>query len=180
MSDLRTLARPYAKAAFEVAEDQGRLPEWGAALEAAAAVVADPVMADWLASPELDGAQAQVLILEAVGEVADDTFRRFLGVLSHYERLPLLGEISELYDGLREKAENRLDVRVVSAVPLAEDQASRLREALARRFERTVELHNEVDGSVVGGAVIYAGDEVIDGSVRGRLERLQQSLQRSG
>jgi F-type H+-transporting ATPase subunit delta len=137
-------------------------------------------MAGWLASPDLDSRKAQDVILEAIGEGADDNFQRFLDTLSHYDRLPLLGEISELYEGLREKAENRLDVRVVSAVPLSDDQADRLREALARRFERTIDLHNEVDGGVVGGAVIYAGDEVIDGSVRGRLERLQQSLQRSG
>ena len=77
---------------------------------------------------------------------------------------------------MREAAENRLSVRVVSAVALDEDQASRMSDALAKRFERTIELNNVVDPTVLGGAVIYAGDEVIDGSLRGRLDKLESSL----
>ena len=94
------------------------------------------------------------------------------------ETIPAMpaGEIAALYKQLRAEAEKRLDVRVVSAVPLDEAQAERMKAALARRFEREISLHNEIDPEVLGGAVIYAGDQVIDGSLKGRLNRLQASL----
>ena len=176
MSSLTTLARPYAKAAFEIAREQGRLPQWGAALDAASNAVAVPEMAEWLASPELDAARAIDLIAETAGDAADESFRRFLAVLADNGRLALLPEITGLFARLRQDAENRLEVRVVSAVALDDDQAERMSAALAKRFERTIALHNEVDAGLLGGAVIYAGDEVIDGSVLGRLKRLQGSL----
>jgi F-type H+-transporting ATPase subunit delta len=81
-----------------------------------------------------------------------------------------------LYQELREEAENRLSVKVVSAIPLDEDQVSRMQQALARRFDCEIELENEIDAEIIGGAVVYAGDQVIDGSLRGRLQRLSNSL----
>jgi len=176
MSSLTTLARPYAKAAFEIAHEQGRLADWGAALHAASVAVAEPSMAEWLDSPELQPAQAVDLLCEAVGASGDDAFRRFLGIMADNGRLPLLPELTSHFARLRQEAENRLEVRVVSAVALDDDQAERMKSALAKRFERAIALHNDVDASLLGGAVIYAGDEVIDGSVLGRLQRLQQSL----
>ena len=91
-------------------------------------------------------------------------------------RLPLLPQVTRLFQQFREEAENRLRVRVVSAIPLDEDQAERMRAALARRFDCEIELDNEIDKGVIGGAVVYAGDQVIDGSLRGRLEKLSNSL----
>ena len=116
------------------------------------------------------------LIEEAAKGDLDPAFRRFLGVMGEHDRLPLLPEVSSLFAELRKAAENRLQVRVVSAVALDEGQATRMKDALAKRFERDIELDNEVDAAVLGGAVIYAGDEVIDGSLRGRLGRLESSL----
>jgi F-type H+-transporting ATPase subunit delta len=116
------------------------------------------------------------LLCEAVGESGDEAFRRFLGIMADNGRLPLLPELTSHFARLRQEAENRLEVRVVSAVALDDDQAERMKSALAKRFERAIALHNDVDASLLGGAVIYAGDEVIDGSVLGRLQRLQQSL----
>ena len=100
----------------------------------------------------------------------------YLTVLADNGRLQLLPEIAGLYRGLRAEAERRLQVRVVSAVPLDDSQAGRMREALARRFDCEIELENEIDERVIGGAVIYAGDEVIDGSLRGRLQKLSSNL----
>ncbi len=176
MSNLTTLARPYAKAAFDLARDAGALGAWGDALALAAVAVSEEAMADWLQSPAQDTATAVGLIESAAGGELDPAFKRFLGAMGEHDRLPLLPQVSALFAELREEAENRLNVRVVSAVALDEDQASRMREALAKRFERDIELRNEVDASVLGGAVIYAGDEVIDGSLRGRLGRLNSSL----
>lgn len=176
MSSLTTLARPYAKAAFEVARDAGHLADWGQAIENAAAAVSVPEMSEFLEMPGLTATQAVDLVLEASGGSDDPAFRRFLEALAENERLALMPQIGELYSELRQDAESRLDVRVVSAVALDEDQADRLGAALKQRFDRSVTVHNDVDPRLLGGAVIYAGDEVIDGSVLGRLKRLQGSL----
>jgi F-type H+-transporting ATPase subunit delta len=176
MSSLTTLARPYAKAAFEVANGQQQLAGWHNALATAALVVENDKVAAWLGSPDLDVQQVLKLISDASSGKLDEHFERFLSVLAENDRLTLLPQIKELFAGLRAEAENRLEVRVVSAYPLAEDQSERMKAALARRFERNIELHNEVDAAMLGGAIIYAGDEVIDGSVMGRVARLQSSL----
>ena len=176
MSSLTTLARPYAKAAFEIAQGADALGSWGAALDLASIVVAEEQMAEWLESPDQTTAAAVDIIEQAAKGDLDPAFQRFLGVMGDNDRLPLLPEVSRLFAELREEAENRLSVRVVSAVALDEDQAGRMSAALAKRFDREIELRNEVDADVIGGAVIYAGDEVIDGSLRGRLAQLESAL----
>jgi len=176
MSSLTTLARPYAKAAFELARDERALARWDDMLTLASEIVSDKAAADLLESPHVSSADAVGVITDTAGDVLDDRFRGFLQVLASYGRLPLLPELTELFRRLREEAEQRLRVRVVSAVPLDPNQAERMRDALARRFEREIELENEIDKSVIGGAVVYAGDQVIDGSLRGRLEKLSNSL----
>ncbi len=176
MSSLTTLARPYAKAAFDLASSADALPSWGDALALASGVVQNDAIAAWLESPERNTEQAVGLVRDAAGGELEAAFERFLAVMAEHDRLALVPEVAALYGDLREAAENRLSVRVVSAVALDDEQTSRMSDALAKRFERTIELHNEVDASVLGGAVIYAGDEVIDGSLRGRLEKLESSL----
>jgi F-type H+-transporting ATPase subunit delta len=176
MSSLTTLARPYAKAAFDLAEAGDNLAGWDAALKAAALVASDDTMADWLISPELDQQQALGIFSEAAGANADAAFGRFLAVLADNGRLPLLPQVSIMFGDLREAAEGRLNVQVISAVPLDEDQSSRMSAALKKRFECDIELHNDVDASVLGGAIIYAGDQVIDGTLKGRLAKLENSL----
>jgi F-type H+-transporting ATPase subunit delta len=176
MSNLATLARPYAKAAFALAEGEQDLAGWEAMLNLASTIAEDEAMAALLDSPEVSAAEAAKVIADAGGAGFNDRFRGFLSVLADNGRLQLLPEIAGLYRGLRAEAEKRLQVRVVSAVPLDDDQAGRMREALARRFECEIELENEIDERVIGGAVIYAGDEVIDGSLRGRLQKLSSSL----
>jgi F-type H+-transporting ATPase subunit delta len=139
-------------------------------------VVAEPAAEAFLANPSVSLDQVVDLLTDVLGDDTDATFKRFLEVLADNDRLSLLPEVTRLYAALREEAEKRLTVRVVSAVALEGEQAKRMSQALAKRFEREIELENEVDPAVLGGAVIYAGDEVIDGSVRGRLARLQNSL----
>jgi F-type H+-transporting ATPase subunit delta len=178
MSSITTLARPYAKAAFALAEQGQGLARWDEMLNLAAAIAGDATMEVLLGSPQLSSARAAGVIADMGGEAFDDRFRGYLAVLADNGRLPLLPEITRLYQRLRAEAEKRLQVRVVSAVPLDEDQSRRLREALAQRFERDIELENDIDEALIGGAVVYAGDEVIDGSLRGRLQQLSSSLAR--
>jgi F-type H+-transporting ATPase subunit delta len=176
MSSLTTLARPYAKAAFELAMGEQALAQWDDMLNMASSIVSDESMAKLLESPDVSNAQAANIITDAAGDAFNSRFRDFINVLAFNGRLPLLPHITDLYRQLREEAEKRLSVRVVSAIALDEDQAGRMKEALARRFDCEIELKNEIDSEVIGGAVVYAGDQVIDGSLRGRLQKLSNSL----
>lgn len=176
MSNATTLARPYAKAAFELAEADKAVSSWDAMLQLASAAVIEKSLAGLLESPHASGDQVVQILKDAAGESFDAKFSKFLDVLAENKRLPLLPEIKVLFQELREEAEKLLRVRVVSAFPLEEDQATRLKQALTKRFEREILLESEVDKSVIGGAVIYAGDQVIDGSLKDRLTRLANSL----
>lgn len=176
MSALTTLARPYAKAAFQLARGGSGLAQWDDMLQLGAAIVADERVAAMIESPDVNAKQARDLVADAGGEHFDKGFGDFLTVLADNGRLILLGEIAGIYSKLRQEAERRLKVRVVSAVALEDDQEERLRKALSKRFDADIELNNEIDQGVIGGAVIYAGDQVIDGSLLGRLKKLEQSL----
>jgi F-type H+-transporting ATPase subunit delta len=176
MSSLTTLARPYAKAAFELARDEQALAAWDDMLKLASEIVLEPSMAALLESPHVGQAEVVKILSDAAGDAFHGKFRDFLSVLASSRRLSLLPQATELFRELREAEEKRLTVKVVSVVPLDEGQASRLREALSRRFECEIELNNVIDENIIGGAVVYAGDQVIDGSLRGKLNRLSNTL----
>ncbi|MDI1252641.1 F0F1 ATP synthase subunit delta [Thermomonas sp.] len=173
MSQAMTLARPYARAAFSLAHDAGSLPAWSDALAFAAHIAADPQVADLLGNPRLSDADAVTLLSP---EVADDTFGRFLALLAENSRLPLLPEIAGLYDELRFEAERVVKAKVTSAVELPTGELETIKLALAKRFGRKVEIETAIDASLIGGAVIDAGDVVIDGSLKGKLGRLEAAL----
>ena len=145
-------------------------------LPLASALVTEETMADLLQSPQLTSQQVVQILADTGGEAFDSRFTDFLTVLSENKRFPLLPEITELYQRLQEEADKLLRVKVVSAFELDEDQATRLKDALGRRFEREILLESEVDKSVIGGAVVYAGGQVIDGSLKDRLAKLSNSL----
>ena len=176
MSSLTTLARPYAKAAFELANSDCNLAAWDDMLSAVAIITADEGMANWLQSPHSTAEKAVEIIAEAMGGEVDSRFQGYLGVLADNDRLSLCSEISRMFEHLRADAERRLQVRVVSATALQETDIERMKSALAKRFDREITLSNEIDADVLGGAIIYAGDQVIDGSLLGRLKRLEASL----
>ena len=173
MSQAMTLARPYARAAFAIARDAGALPAWSDALAFAARVAADPQVAALLGNPKLT--QADVATLLAPQE-ANETFGNFLGLLFDNRRLPLLPEIAGLYDELRFEAERVVKAKVTSAVILPLAEMEKIEAALKRRFGRDVEIETAIDESLIGGAVIDAGDVVIDGSLKGKLGRLETAL----
>ena len=176
MSSLTTLARPYAKAAFELAHGDNNLAGWDELLVAVTQVADDEGMAAWLQSPHSTAEKAVEIVVEAIGGDVDARFQAYLGVLAGNNRLLLCGEISRLFQQLRQQAEKRLEVRVVSAIPLEDSQAERMRAALASRFDCEITINNDVDPQVLGGAIIYAGDQVVDGSIVGRLRKLENSL----
>ncbi|TCZ82855.1 F0F1 ATP synthase subunit delta [Lysobacter sp. N42] len=173
MSQALTLARPYARAAFSAARDEGRVQAWSDALAFAARVAADPQAQAVLKHPQLSAEKAaQLLSIEG----ADAAVARFFRMLADNRRLELLPEIAGLFEQLRADAERVVKARVTSAAQLGDADLAAIREGLRRRFGREVELETAIDASLIGGAVIDAGDVVIDGSVRGKLERLQSAL----
>jgi len=173
MSQALTLARPYARAAFSIARDGGGFADWSAALGFAARLAADPQVAGLLGNPRLADADAVVLLAP---EGADPLFRDFLALLADNRRLGLLPEIAGLYEELRADAEHVVKARVTSAAELPAGELEGIRAALKQRFGREVEVESAIDASLIGGAVIDAGDVVIDGSLKGKLERLQAAL----
>jgi F-type H+-transporting ATPase subunit delta len=175
MSNALTLARPYARAAFDLARAHQALGAWAGKLAFAAEVAADPRVVALLGDPRV-GRDQLVQMFAPEGEAGDSPFAGFLAVLAANGRLGVLPEIGALYEELKDEAERVLKVGVRSAAPLGEAETARLRDALRRRFGRDIELRQEIDPSVLGGAVIDAGDIVIDGSVSGRLARLEQAL----
>jgi F-type H+-transporting ATPase subunit delta len=175
MSANPTMARPYARAAFELARDAGQLPAWGDKLAFAAAVAEHPDVRGVIGNPRY-GADALKAIFMPEGESADSAFAAFVGMLVDNRRLALLPEIAAGYAALRREHERVLKVVVRAAVPLDAPQANAIRTALTKRFDRAIEMETVVDPGVIGGAVIDAGEIVIDGSVRGRLQRLAQAL----
>jgi F-type H+-transporting ATPase subunit delta len=176
VAERATIARPYAKAAFEYARDANALAQWSQGLKAAAEIVADPRVAPLTKSPQWSAADLVSLITDVAGDKLDAGMQNFVRVLAENHRLLLLPEIAAHYEMLRSAVENTIDVEVVSAVPLDAAQTEKLERALSTRLKRRVRMQNAVDSTLLGGAVVRAGDLVIDGSLKGRLQRLATEL----
>jgi len=176
MAETKTIARPYAEAAFRLAREHRQLARWSEMLALAAAVARDEGMARLAAHPRVEHARFLGLFLGICGNHLNAEGANFIRLLVESRRLALLPEIVALYEGLRAEAEARVEATVVSAFPLETAQLEQIGAALQRRFERAVHLTTEVDKNLVGGVVIRAGDFVIDGSVRGRLAALASEL----
>ncbi|HEY1889609.1 MAG TPA: F0F1 ATP synthase subunit delta [Steroidobacteraceae bacterium] len=176
MADKSTIARPYAKAAFEEARDRKRLGPWSEALRTEAAVVSDARVAALLGNPRVTPEELAGLVIEIAGAQLDEEGRNFVRTLADNRRLSLLPEIAARFDELKSEAEGVVDVTVTSAAPLDDSQLGKLAAALERRLGRSVRLHCATDAALIGGAVLRAGDLVIDGSLRGRLERIAYEL----
>lgn len=176
MAEKATIARPYARAAFDFAKTQGQLAQWSDALATAAAVVSDPAVARLLNHPRVTSAQLVELIVDVAGVRVDQHARNFVATLAHNRRLGLLPQIAAMYEALRAEVENIADVEVVSAVTLDAAQQQRLVGALKTRLKREVRLHCKVDAALMGGAIVRSGDLVIDGSVRERLARIASAV----
>ncbi len=171
-----TLSRPYARAAFQAAQESSSLSDWSECLTLAARVAAAEEMRELVDNPRIGRERLIDLFREIGGERFDERFLNFLKAVGHHNRFELLPEIAAQFEFLRREAEKRVHVRVTSAYPLESAEQKSLAERLKKRFGRDVDLDVEVDESLIGGVVIRTGDEVIDGSVRGRLEQLGKQL----
>ena len=176
MAERTTTARPYAKAIFALARKANSLAATSAGLIRAAEIVTDPRVRALLGSPHVTAGQLAELVTGVAGASLDENGRNFVALLAGNRRLGFLPEIVALFEQMKAEVENAVDVEVVAASKLTPDQESRYAAALQKKLGRQVRLHTRVDGSLLGGAVLKAGDLVIDGSIKGRLERLATEL----
>jgi F-type H+-transporting ATPase subunit delta len=176
VAERATIARPYAKAAFEYAREAKAFAEWSRGLAAADAIVGDARVSALSKNPSLTATDLANLVNEVAGANLNAGMQNFVRVLAENHRLLLLPEIAAQFEQLRAAVENTVDVEVVSAVPLSEAQSESLKQALNARLKRQVRMQNSVDSALLGGAIVRAGDMVIDGSLKGRLERLATEL----
>jgi F-type H+-transporting ATPase subunit delta len=176
MAERATIARPYAKAAFEYAREANDFAGWSQTLARLVEIVADPRVAALTKSPQWSAEDVANFIIDIAGTTLNAGPQNFVRVLAENHRLLLLPEIAAHYEEFRSSVENTVDVEVVSAVKLDAAQSDKLSAALSTRLKRNVRMKNSVDAALLGGAVLRAGDLVIDGSLKGRLERLATEL----
>ena len=183
MADNNTIARPYAQAAFELAHESGDLATWSEGLGIAGELLADGQVANFLSDPSMDNDRRLEFLTGLFGKAKatvlagkDKRGTNFLKLLLEYGRIAVIPEISEHFERLKANVENTVDVTVTSATALSAGQQKEIAKALEKRLGRDINLETEIDASLIGGAVITAGDIVIDGSMRARLDSLTNAL----
>jgi F-type H+-transporting ATPase subunit delta len=176
MAELTTIARPYAEAVFELACGAGTLSSWSGILELAAAVAGDPKVQELAGDPLITHKQLADAFIGICGERLDGEARNFVQVLVENDRLTLLPEIREMFEELRQQHEGVLEVAIESAFPIDEAQRAELVRKLQTKYGRTVSASVTVTPELIGGVRVHVGDEVLDASVRARLDAMQASL----
>ena len=176
MAEIATLARPYANALFDLARGDNALNEWSKMLSVLLGVVEEEKVEIFLEAPENSAKEKALRLSELCGEEIDDRARKLLLALAEHDRLKLLSEVSRQFESLKAEAERLLAVKIQSARELSKNQIESFSDALKSRYGKEVSLEIDVNSDLIGGAVITAGDMVIDGSIRGKLNKLRDSL----
>lgn len=176
MADKLTLARPYARAAFEYALTASALSDWGEALRLLSVAFDSPLFVRLIKNPQADYQQLLKVLVAVLGDKQPKDLENFLNLLIEYKRLDLLPEISRLFAALVAEREQIVDVQLSSAFSVSDEMAQKFVEALQTLLGRNVKLEREVDTSLLGGAIVRAGDKVIDDSVRTKLRRLHDAM----
>lgn len=171
-----TVARPYAEAIFSRAQETGQLDEWSSILDFLAQVVRNPEIAGLISSPKLSAQQVEALVLEIGAAQLGLEGANLVKLLVQNDRLGLVPEIALQFEQLKREHQGLLKVRVVAAFPIEDDQRDAIAAALKARLNREIEVAAETDPALLGGMIIRAGDLVIDGSVRGQLDKLAAEL----
>ena len=176
MSELTTVARPYAKAAFDFAVEHNAIAQWQEMLGFAAAVASNETVSE-LSGGSMAADKLAELYINVCGDSLDTHGQNLIKVLAENKRLTALPEISALFDLLKAEYDKEIEVVVTSASELTDTQTTNLSASLEKRLARKVKLICNVDPALVAGMVIKAGDTVIDGSVKSKLNRLADALQ---
>ena len=176
-SELTTIARPYARAAFSQALDEASgLANWSRMMGLLSAAVRNSAVQVALDNPKLTINDEAAIVIDIMGEELSPLGQNFVRVLADYDRISLLPQIAEMFELLKAHHEKTMDVEVVSAYEVDEATGKALASGLKQKLQREINLSSSVDVSLIGGAIIRAEDTVIDNSVRGKLEKLSQVL----
>ncbi|MCZ6723159.1 MAG: F0F1 ATP synthase subunit delta [Gammaproteobacteria bacterium] len=181
MADFDTAARPYAKAIFELASEEGNLQYWSDSLQVAAVVASDVDMQAMFQLPSMLANEHCELFLSVVSAVKDvprvsAEFKNLIALLAQNNRLAALPSIATAFDSLKQEAEGRIEVVVRTAQKLSGKQQATMAESLAKKLGKEINITTEIDESLIAGAIIHVGDTVIDGSTRSRLDKLTTVL----
>lgn len=176
MAETITIARPYAKAAFQAAKDKDALTIWSDMLAYASVVASDENMRVVLDHPALTSEQKAQLFTDVCGDKLTTEAKNFVFVLSEHNRLALVPDIADLFENFKTRLEKSIDVEVESAFELGKEQQNKLAQALSTKLDRNVVITSTVDETLLGGAIIRAHDLVIDASVRGKIAKLTKAL----
>ena len=176
MAEIATLARPYAEAVFRLADAGGALAAWSGTLRTLAQVVAHADMKECLFKYDLTAAQLQDLFLSLSPADLSAEAKTLIGLLIEYDRLTLLPEIFEQFETLKNEREGVIDAQITTAFALEGAQLAGLVADLEKRFKRKINAQVSIDPDLIGGVRVVIGDEVIDGSVRGKLNAMAAGL----
>jgi len=178
MAEAVTLARPYAEAVFRLAADGGTLAPWSDTLAAMAAVAGHPEVSEYIGNPGLTAEQLYGLFVSLLGREIDREAQSLVRVLIANDRLALLPQIYEMFEQLKHESEGVLDANISTAFALNEVQLKDLVAGLEAKFKSKINAQVNIDEDLIGGVKVVIGDEVIDGSVRGRLAAMAAALQK--
>lgn len=170
------LARPYARALFELAGEQGETAAWSEQLSMLAVIAAHPMTRSMISHPQVSDDELRDLVEGVAGDALTEGGRNLLRLLIHNNRLEALPAIARAYAERRAEAESTVQARMTTAATIDESRQRQFVEVLQNKLGRTVKLDFDVDQTLIGGAVIRAGDTVIDGSVRAQLEQLATAV----
>ncbi|MDD2722481.1 MAG: F0F1 ATP synthase subunit delta [Methylovulum sp.] len=177
MSELATLARPYAVAAFKWAKQNDAMMKWSQSLKFMAAIMGDNEISIVVNNPKVGKQKVSELLLDICNGQIDEDDASFLKVLVQNGRLDLLSTIAILFEGYKAEYEGYVDVQVSTAYEFSEEAYNRLSEKLQKSLGKKINMNVAVDKSLIGGVLVRAGDRVIDGSIRGQLQHMQKALQ---
>lgn len=180
MAEPVTIARPYAEAVYKLAREKSTLAGWSDALANLDAVVSDARVQAIISDPNVSAQQLEALVLGVIGNnfeasVANEA-RNFVQVLVQNSRLELTPHIRGVYESLKREHEGTLEARVISAMPIGDEQVKALVATLEAKFKRKITAKVEIDSLLIGGVKIVVGDKVIDATVRGRLDAMATAL----
>ena len=176
MAELSNIARPYARAVFELAKARADYSVWSEQLDMLAAVAVDPNVVGLFNNPRVSRRDLALVFMDVCGDRLDENVKNLVRLLAQNRRLHALPAIAEQYEHLRAEAEQTVQAELESALPVSDTQQQRIVEALSQRMGRRVELTVKTNKELLGGAVVRAGDLVIDGSIRARLEKLATAI----
>lgn len=176
MADLSTIARPYARAVFEMAQGSSSLADWSAMLNTLSIIADDSNMQAFVSNPKITPEQAGEMVVDVAGSALNDAGKNLVHLLAENRRLAALPDITVQFEMLKSEAEGTVDVEVTSVEPLTDEHKEKLAASLRTKLGRDVRMSFAQDATLLGGALIKAGDLIIDGTVRGRLDKMAGAL----